>query len=123
MGAAGGCWAAAAKARARAATQAGRHKLRNNERMHNLKLGMDTTMPHPAWVVHGRFAGRQKRRTKLANRSKMGRPVVGEPMRHFKCAVGVISGLFFLGGIVFAGAQTPAANTPTVLTVVDEDGV
>jgi hypothetical protein len=44
-------------------------------------------------------------------------------MRHFKCAVGVISGLFFLGGIVFAGAQTPAANTPTVLTVVDEDGV
>jgi hypothetical protein len=43
-------------------------------------------------------------------------------MRHFKFADGVILGLFFLGGIVIAGAQTPVAPAPTVLTVVDEDG-
>jgi hypothetical protein len=43
-------------------------------------------------------------------------------MRRIICAGGIISGLIFLGSIGFAGAQTPAANSPTVLTVVDEDG-
>jgi TonB dependent receptor len=43
-------------------------------------------------------------------------------MRHFKCAGKVISGILFFGGMGFAGAQTPAAPAPTVLTVVDEDG-
>jgi hypothetical protein len=43
-------------------------------------------------------------------------------MRHFKNVAGVISGLFFIGGILIAGAQTPAAPDATALTVVDEDG-
>jgi hypothetical protein len=43
-------------------------------------------------------------------------------MQQFKCAVGVIVGLFILGDIHLTGAQTPAAPAPTVLTVVDEDG-
>jgi hypothetical protein len=43
-------------------------------------------------------------------------------MRKILCAGGVIVGLIFLGGMVSAAAQTTAANTPTVLTVVDEVG-
>jgi hypothetical protein len=46
----------------------------------------------------------------------------GEFMRYIKCVGGVIVGLLFLGGMVLAVAQTPPANAPTVLTVVDEDG-
>ena len=44
-------------------------------------------------------------------------------MRTIRRTSGVISGLFFIGGIVFAGAQTAAVNAATVLTVVDEVGV
>jgi hypothetical protein len=43
-------------------------------------------------------------------------------MQHFKCAGGIIFGLLFIGGMMFAGAQTAAVNAPTVLTVVDEVG-
>jgi hypothetical protein len=46
----------------------------------------------------------------------------GEPMRTITCAGGFIVGYIFLGGIVFAGAQTAAVNAPTILTVVDEVG-
>jgi len=44
-------------------------------------------------------------------------------MRHFRRTSEVVSGLCFIAGIVFAGAQTAAVNAPTVLTVVDEVGV
>jgi hypothetical protein len=44
-------------------------------------------------------------------------------MRRLKRAGGVISGLFLLGGLVSAAAQTSAVNGPVLLTVVDENGV
>jgi hypothetical protein len=43
-------------------------------------------------------------------------------MRYFKRARGVVSGLFLLGCLVSATAQTPPASAPAVLTVVDENG-
>jgi hypothetical protein len=44
-------------------------------------------------------------------------------MRYFKRAGGVISGLFLLGCLVSAAAQTAPGNPSVILTVVDENGL